>query len=508
MLKKLCDIIRCDRTSIWVEWLYHGRLRDTSIWSIREHGDSWGWRKILRLRVFLRSMVNYQIRDRRRFYLWQDPWHYLGPLRDTFPRGPRLLGIEESARLSTVISGGEWEWPLITDFERLEITHVLPMIHGGEDGIIWRFEQGHPTAQALYRLFDPIGPKVGWYSLLSGSLKIPRHLFILWLAILGKLATTDKSWEQWRHMDTYSFNTDLVDSVLQQYGEWYDLLGPIETGKQMLTGLPRDGGSVHELYIDYGVSLGLSREKPTNDHIVVLHGNGGDEAADDEGVDDDGFRQETVRRGQVSGQIRDKTANPPLMEVRIEEINGDSDTLLCWHGDKDGKGIIFDGKAVDLGPSSSLSELRFCAAHEDETTPVEAEKLAEEDEATTTVMEVVTVADDSRTNGEGEGVIPIEKDPILDVEDEDLVRHPNLGFDGANLNENHGERLKSSFNMAEFLRLAHKLIDKTDHESTTALEKLRLKWELRFGKVAMLRCFPPAKMMPRTTDFPPARARR
>ncbi|KAL2231086.1 UNVERIFIED_CONTAM: hypothetical protein Sindi_1703000 [Sesamum indicum] len=235
----------------------------------------------------------------------------------------------------------------------------------------------------------------------------------------------------------------------------------------------------------------ISHTKPQVQNVPAgSHGNDGDEAADDEGVDDDGFRQETVRRGQVSGQIHDKIANPPLMEVQIEEINGDSDTLLCWHGDKDGKGIISDGKAVDLGPGSSLSELGFCAAHEDETTPVEAEKSVEVDEATTTVMEAVAMADDSRTNGE----------------DEDLVRHPNLGFDSANLNENHGEWLKSSFNMAEFLRLAHKVIDKTDHESVAALEKLRIKWEMRFGKVAMLRCFPPERMMPRTTD--PARARR
>ncbi|KAL2226375.1 UNVERIFIED_CONTAM: hypothetical protein Sindi_1996200 [Sesamum indicum] len=63
MTKKLCDIIRCDRTSIWVEWLYQGRLRDTSIWTIRENGGSWGWRKILRLRAFLRPMVDYQIGD-------------------------------------------------------------------------------------------------------------------------------------------------------------------------------------------------------------------------------------------------------------------------------------------------------------------------------------------------------------------------------------------------------------------------------------------------------------
>ncbi|KAL2235615.1 UNVERIFIED_CONTAM: hypothetical protein Sindi_1293700 [Sesamum indicum] len=164
MSKKLCDIIQCDRKSIWVQWLYQDRLRDTSIWTILEHGCSWGWRKILRLRPFLRSIVDYQIGNGGRFFVWQDPWHHLGPLIERFPRGPRHLRLEESAKLSSVISAGEWQWPTITDFECLEITHNLPLILGG------------------------------WSSLLSGSLKIPRHSFILWLAILGKLPTMDKSW--------------------------------------------------------------------------------------------------------------------------------------------------------------------------------------------------------------------------------------------------------------------------------------------------------------------------
>ncbi|KAL2226622.1 UNVERIFIED_CONTAM: hypothetical protein Sindi_2020900 [Sesamum indicum] len=38
MFRKLCDIIRCDRTSIWVEWLYHGRLRDTFVWTVIDRG--------------------------------------------------------------------------------------------------------------------------------------------------------------------------------------------------------------------------------------------------------------------------------------------------------------------------------------------------------------------------------------------------------------------------------------------------------------------------------------
>ncbi|KAL2225254.1 UNVERIFIED_CONTAM: hypothetical protein Sindi_3094700 [Sesamum indicum] len=111
MSKKLCDVIQCDRTSIWVQWLYQDRLRERSIWTIREHGGSWGWRKILRLRPFLRTIVDYQIGNGDRFFVWQDPWHHLGPLIERFPQGPRHLRLEESAKLSLVISAGEWQWP-------------------------------------------------------------------------------------------------------------------------------------------------------------------------------------------------------------------------------------------------------------------------------------------------------------------------------------------------------------------------------------------------------------
>ncbi|KAL2251924.1 UNVERIFIED_CONTAM: Retrovirus-related Pol polyprotein from type-1 retrotransposable element R2 [Sesamum indicum] len=194
MAKKLCDVIRCDQTSIWVEWLKHGRLRDNSIWTINEKGGSWGWQKLLRLRSSILPMTEFLIGDGRTFFLWKDPWHHLGPLIARFPRGPSLLGLDEAAKLQVVIDEGQWQWPFITDLECMEIIHTLPQIHGGDDRINWRFPEGRLTTQSLYRLFCPPGPKVGWSSLLSGSLKIPRHNFILWFAIQEKLPTTDKAW--------------------------------------------------------------------------------------------------------------------------------------------------------------------------------------------------------------------------------------------------------------------------------------------------------------------------
>ena len=183
MTMKLCDVIRCDRTSIWIEWLQLGRLRNNSIWTVNEKGGSWGWRKLLRLRRLIQPMVEFHIGDGRTFSLWKDPWHHLGPLITRFPKGPRLLGLDDSTKLHMVIDESQWHRPLITDLKCLQIIYTLPQIHEGDDRIIWRFLDGRPTAQALYRLVSPTRPKVGWSSLLSGSLKIPRHTFILWMDI-------------------------------------------------------------------------------------------------------------------------------------------------------------------------------------------------------------------------------------------------------------------------------------------------------------------------------------
>ncbi|KAL2237437.1 UNVERIFIED_CONTAM: hypothetical protein Sindi_0935400 [Sesamum indicum] len=217
-----------------------GRLRDASIWTIPDHRGSWGWKKMIRLRMWLRPM---------------DPWHHLGPLMARFPRGPVTLGLHESIRLSSVIQRGQWQWPLITDIQYLEITHTLSLIHGDNDRIIWRFFGGIHTIQALYRLFDPPSSKVGWALLLSGALKIPRHMCILWLAILEKLPTTDKSWlshlgrcvlcdedEVETHTHTYYFDVDTVANAFTLLDELYALRGLIEIGWQMLSGLEGSGG--------------------------------------------------------------------------------------------------------------------------------------------------------------------------------------------------------------------------------------------------------------------------
>ncbi|KAL0427722.1 UNVERIFIED_CONTAM: hypothetical protein Slati_2947000 [Sesamum latifolium] len=190
----LWRVIVADRSSIWVDWIIHYRLRGSSIWTISDRSGPWGW-KMVRLRVSLRSCITYRIGSGSSFSLWHDPWHDLGPLILDSLWTPAHCHFTYST-LSLVIWDGSWHWPPITDMESIEITHLLPTIHGGQDRVIWTGPRNSFSTSAAYDVFHPPGPTVDWSSLLVGSLKIPRHRFILWLAILGRLSTMDKPWLQ------------------------------------------------------------------------------------------------------------------------------------------------------------------------------------------------------------------------------------------------------------------------------------------------------------------------
>ncbi|KAL0287710.1 UNVERIFIED_CONTAM: putative ribonuclease H protein [Sesamum radiatum] len=131
MLKQLWRIIQNDGTSIWVDWIQHYRLRQSTIWTFNGALGSWGWRKMLNLRPLLQRGVIYK----------------LPPINAT-----------------------------------------------AADTISWRSSSGKYSFQAAVSLIQTTTPHVFWHGLLQGKFKIPRHGFILWLAILEKLSTMDKPW--------------------------------------------------------------------------------------------------------------------------------------------------------------------------------------------------------------------------------------------------------------------------------------------------------------------------
>ncbi|KAL0294410.1 UNVERIFIED_CONTAM: hypothetical protein Sangu_3219700 [Sesamum angustifolium] len=195
MLKQLWRILQNDGTSIWVDWIQRYRLRHSTIWTFNGALGSWGWKKMLKLRPLLQRGVIYKIGDGSSFSLWQDAWHERGPLCLTFPQGPEVTGLPLSSSLSSVIQSNQWCWPASTDADIIGITSQLPPLHpSAADCISWRSSSGKFTFLAAVSLIQPTTPRVSWYVLLQGNFKIPRHGFILWMAILEKLSTMDKPW--------------------------------------------------------------------------------------------------------------------------------------------------------------------------------------------------------------------------------------------------------------------------------------------------------------------------
>ncbi|KAL2248173.1 UNVERIFIED_CONTAM: hypothetical protein Sindi_2669600 [Sesamum indicum] len=145
--------------------------------------------------------------------LWElncgkDPCHELGPFIRKFPNGPSLTNSRLTDRVVACIEDGQWRWPLLrshayplrmlTDIQ--QIMHSLPHI---VVVITIFYGQLRQRLQRQLRYFPSLraqGPKVGWSSLLLGPFKIPRHTFVRWLAILGKLSTMDRPWLS--HLDS------------------------------------------------------------------------------------------------------------------------------------------------------------------------------------------------------------------------------------------------------------------------------------------------------------------
>ncbi|KAL0368535.1 UNVERIFIED_CONTAM: hypothetical protein Scaly_1072400 [Sesamum calycinum] len=76
----------------------------------------------------------------------------------------------------------------------MDIIEEVPLIHDGMSWIHWNNSTGILINVEVFLLFQPKCPKVGWFSLFLGLFRIPRNLFILWLAILERLSTLDKPW--------------------------------------------------------------------------------------------------------------------------------------------------------------------------------------------------------------------------------------------------------------------------------------------------------------------------
>ena len=140
--KHIWALLSPQNHSLWAQWIYTYMLKNKSLWVVKPHAQSsWYWRKLLKLRDTVRPMIRHKIGNGYGTFLWYDNWHPLGPLLDRF--GPRVTydaALNLNARVSDVINGGRWDWPIANTFELMEIREQmsnLPAPSTSNDTVIW-----------------------------------------------------------------------------------------------------------------------------------------------------------------------------------------------------------------------------------------------------------------------------------------------------------------------------------------------------------------------------------
>ncbi|KAL0295349.1 UNVERIFIED_CONTAM: hypothetical protein Sradi_6840200 [Sesamum radiatum] len=191
MMKHVWRILQRDNQSLWVAWVIRYKLRSQSIWAPLPNSASWCWKKLAKISKLMQAGLVFSVGDGCTFRLWTDPWHPRGLLLSWFPRGPAITGLPADSLLCTVMHQGQWCWPSSRRLELQGIVAELPPI-GPQQSDVITWKSGNFNTKSVLSLIQSASSHVLWHHLLGGKFKIPRHDFILWLALWGRLSTMDR----------------------------------------------------------------------------------------------------------------------------------------------------------------------------------------------------------------------------------------------------------------------------------------------------------------------------
>ncbi|GKF10388.1 RNA-directed DNA polymerase, eukaryota, reverse transcriptase zinc-binding domain protein, partial [Tanacetum coccineum] len=100
-----------------------------------------------------------------------------------------------------------WDSPadLVCKFDALSVITPPCLIEGKADKVVWRNNMGRHKEFSAFSVWNDIrsgSDLVPWSGRVWFSQCIPRHSFMLWLAILGRLKTHDTMghWERKDHL--------------------------------------------------------------------------------------------------------------------------------------------------------------------------------------------------------------------------------------------------------------------------------------------------------------------
>ncbi|XP_021995747.1 uncharacterized protein LOC110892919 [Helianthus annuus] len=186
------------RDSLWVQWIYSNRIRNTNFWERRIPSVCcWSWRKILQLRPTIRNFIWSKLGDGGMTSAWYDRWCECGPLAGFIsPRIIHAAGFSLHDSVKDVWADGSWKWPtawrdLFPVLIQLDNMQLSP---NRRDRFLWKDGEksfDHSSA-CVWESIRARETEVEWVNVVWFSQCIPRHAFLMWLIMRRKLLNQDK----------------------------------------------------------------------------------------------------------------------------------------------------------------------------------------------------------------------------------------------------------------------------------------------------------------------------
>lgn len=197
ILKHLAQLIQFHSNSTWAEWAKATILKGRSLWQLSIPNDcSWIWKQVLKLRTIALPHLQYHVGRGDKINLWYDPWLH-GEALNPNPSLISNSGLPATATVSSILQNSVWTLPasnyhdVILFCRRIEL---CPPPSQTADCVRWGNWDIHTVkASQIWESIRHRHQLVPWHPILWNKLHVPRYSFIMWLGLLKRLQTNDRT---------------------------------------------------------------------------------------------------------------------------------------------------------------------------------------------------------------------------------------------------------------------------------------------------------------------------
>ncbi|KAI3723667.1 hypothetical protein L2E82_35422 [Cichorium intybus] len=189
------------------------------------------------MRSKIRDFIVSKIGDGSSTSAWFDNWHPAGPLSKFISaRHIKAAGFNPDSKVADLVINGSWvrDDPWRDTLHNLLPQNLPSLSPSVPDKLQWRSSDGNLSdfsVRSVWQSIRPYDQTVDSYHLVWFSQNIPRHAFILWVALKNRLKTHDKIkiWDTNSNL-ICAFCGDCADSLSHLFFEcsfpsmvWHDL---------------------------------------------------------------------------------------------------------------------------------------------------------------------------------------------------------------------------------------------------------------------------------------------